>query len=100
MATELTVPEVLDTTTRNAVTRWEVQISYNPDGSPDKIYFTYYVGDFNASGEGINQKVETIAFVDWPAAFKTDVKAVHNKVITDAKNKGYIGVGTDSDDMP
>lgn len=102
MATELDTPEVLETVTRKAITHWSCQISYNLDGTPDtdNIYFEYIVSEFNSLGEGVNQEVARVDFSGWPVAFKTDVKSVHNKVINHAKSSGYIGTGTDSDDMP
>ena len=100
MATTLTIPE--KPITFNAVTSELIIINYNADGTPDlnSVYFQYSVRHYNSDGDVVKTIKESIPFSEWPASFKADVKAVHNKVIIDAKNKGYIGTGVDSEDIP
>lgn len=102
MATELTTPVEQDPATHQGVTKFTIVVPHkrsadNTDAVIDKtaIFLQYEVTTWNATGKILGVKSRQVPFSDWPAGFKSDVNAVYQKVIQDAKNNGLIGAGTD-----
>lgn len=103
MARNRTTPTDLPTVTitTDRILNFGVVMEYNADGSPntDSIVFQYEIEHVDSNGKRTGIAVERIAFADWTTAVKTDLKAIRDKVLVDAENKGHIGAGTDSDDL-
>ena len=97
-----TTPVTKETVAKDIVYRFGVEMAYDADGSPNPTgaKFIYTVKNLDPNGKTIQSHQVTYDFSQWPAALKRDLKAVYNKVLSDAENKGFIGSGTDVEDMP
>lgn len=102
MARTRTTPESTPDVTTDYVMQFGVIMAYDEAGNPDtdNIKFVYVVNNTDGAGGVIRSQVREVKFANWPAGVKTDLKAVYNRVLTDAENAGLIGAGTDSDDLP
>ena len=67
---------------------------------PSQSKFVYVVEHRDANGRKIGQTAEEIAWGDIPAPDKRALKSVFARVIAHAESKGYMGDGTDNDDLP
>jgi hypothetical protein len=96
-----TTPETIATAHSDRVVLFGMRIGHSADGTPvaAESYFTYGIESLDASGNVLRKIGEDIAWSDLPAGVKTDLKAVFQKVLTDAENKGYIGAGDDEGDL-
>ncbi len=102
MARTRTNPETRPTITTDRLMQFGATIAYNANGTPDtdNIDFFYVVNNLDADGDVVKSTKQIVDFKDWPATFKSDIKAVRNKVLIDATARGLMGSGTDTDDMP
>jgi hypothetical protein len=101
MAQTLTVPVSRADVTQQAVTKMEFKIPHKRNVGDtameiDKtvVEIRYEVTTYNANGDILERQARVVYFTNWPAGFKTDMKAAYAKVETDAVNAGLIGAGT------
>jgi len=103
MARTLTNPEVQPVITQQAVTKIEFIVPHVRNQADTEMVFdkaqirvSYAVTSYLSNGSEDHIDNRDVRFTDWPAGFKTDVKAVYDKVILDAVAAGIItGAGTD-----
>ena len=102
MARTRTTPETQEEITTDYVMQFGVVMAYNDNGTPntDGIKFVYTVNAADANNVVVKSQVRELVFANWPAAVKTELKAIYARVLADAENQGLIGAGTDSDDLP
>jgi hypothetical protein len=65
----------------------------------ESINFELIVDQVDANGAIAGTVREVVNIDDWPAALKTDMKSLRDKVIAYAETQGYLQPGTDEDDM-
>ena len=98
MATDLTTPiSHGDTATSQVADDIIISLSENS--------FSFNVVDKNADGDVLHKERYTFPIWDeseaviLPASIETEAKDLHRAVTTAAKNAGYIGDGTTTDDI-
>lgn len=101
MPTILASPIARQAIVRQGVSAWHVKIALQADGSQDSAnsFFEYVVSSWAADGSELRRTSRRIYVPDMPAAFKGDLRAVHARVVQDAKNQGLIGSGSDMEDI-
>lgn len=104
MATTLTSPVDLGSVTHQGITSIQFKIPHkrSVDGTQaivnrDRVVVAYQVTTWDGNGKVIATASRTVAFANWPNAFKTDARGVYAKLELDAKNNGLIGAGTGED---
>ena len=79
-----------------------LQVGYdnNMQLSAVNTKFLYAISNRDAVGAVVENKVEEIPWLDLPAPVKTAFKDLFAKALLDAADKGLIGAGADSNDLP
>ena len=101
MARIRTTPETYETITEDVISEFKLSIEYNSDGTVNQqnTRFGYFAQNRNSEGKILNTQGRSIAMENWPAALKTDIKALYTRILADAESQGLIGAGTDTDDL-
>lgn len=102
MARTRTTPEnrTLPDLTTDRIRSFSVNVEYDENGVVrESINFDYSIEHLDANGETIGFDREVINIDGWPASLKTEIKSIRDKVLVDAEAKGYIGAGTDTNDL-
>ena len=103
MARTLTTPDPQPDAVQQAISGFKIEVPHvrNPQDtemeiSKPQVKVWYEVITYDGSGAVIKKSTRVVAFGDWTAGFKTDAKAVYDKLYIDAENAGLIaGPGTD-----
>jgi len=105
MARTLTNPEIQPVITQQAVTKIIFNIPHKRNVEDTEMVFdktqvrlSYVVTSYLSNGSEEHIDNRDVRFTDWPNGFKTDVKAVYGKVVSDAVARGLItGEGIDEE---
>jgi len=100
MATELTNPIAQAAITHQGVTSFSVQIPHMESGGNalinlDKVKVRYEVTSWSSDGKVAGREAREVPYADWPAVFITDMNAIYQKIVIDAKANNLIQPGTD-----
>ena len=102
MTRTYTTPETQPSVTNGRVMSFSVVIGYDESGvaSADQTYFEYVVNEYDENGAVSESHRRVVPFSSWPSAVKTDLKAVYQRVLSDAEAQGFLHPGADTDDLP
>lgn len=104
MARDLDTP-VAQSITQQAITGIRFEIPHIWTGptsgmamNKPAIYVWYEVVTYEEDGSVLDRQQRSVKFANWPAVFKTEAKAVYDRLVQDAESNGLIlGPGTDED---
>ena len=88
--------------TQDRLESYSLRLNYDHDTgaiSKDGSYFEYEVANINENGKVAGSQRFRVNITDMPTALRTQLKALRDAVMTHAEAQGYIGAGTDSEDL-
>lgn len=96
-----TTPEAIDSIYEDRIAHFGVSIAYNPDGTinNDETKFSYSIAHLNGSDKAIGNDSEGLSKTDWTAQMLSDLQSLYQIVKARAVTQGYIGAGTDENEI-
>ena len=99
MAIDLTTEQIVNPVTFQGITKISFDIPHEPDSNGMSIFregirVSFLVVSWTDTGQIISSSSHSAYFADWPANFKTDVRAVYDRIEQYAISQGFIGAGT------